>query len=99
MYFVVEQGKVLLNSQSVNSIEIVKSKDENFSIVVRSIENTYYLKDCLTIDQARLYMKHIRKLIDNIDDVIDLNSISVDVDSSFESIVTKMCLGEFNESN
>ena len=99
MYFVVEQGKVLLNSQSVDSIEIVKSKDENFSVVVRSIENTYYLKDCLTIDQARLYMKRIVKLLDNTDDVIDLSNISVDTDLSFENIVTKMCLGEFNEFN
>ena len=99
MYFVVEQGKVLLNSQSVDSIEIVKSKDENFSIVVRSIETTYYIKDGLTIDQARLYMKRIVELLDNTDDVIDLSSISIDAELSFESIVTKMCLGKFNESN
>lgn len=96
MYFVVEQGKVLLNSQSVDSIEIVKSKDENFSVVVRSIENTYYLKDGLTIDQARLYMKRIIKLLDSIDDVIDLSNISIDVELSFESIVTKMCLGKYD---
>ena len=84
MYFVVNNGTVILNSNSVDSIEIVKSKNSNFDVVMKCFDETYIVRSDLTMDEAKKCINYIASRIEQDSTLIDF------CDSNLDSAISKL---------
>lgn len=84
MYFVVNNGTVILNSNSVDSIEIVKSKNSNFDVVMKCFDETYIVRPDLTMDEAKKCINYIASRIEQDSTLIDF------CDSNLDSAISKL---------